>query len=106
MSEFKVVQSFSAAESPHDNAVAESFFASLKKEKIRRHYYQTESECRLTIEQYINYGCYVRNPPLHQMCLFPMEVTFVLHNYNLLNAMGMYLYCVHVLSIFQIITQD
>lgn len=51
MSEFKVVQSFSAAGSPHDNAVAESFFASLKKEEIRRHCYQTESECRLAIEQ-------------------------------------------------------
>lgn len=55
MSEFKVVQSFSAARSPHDNAVAESFFASLKKEEIRRHYYQSVSECRLAIEQYIEY---------------------------------------------------
>ena len=55
MSEFKVAQSFSAAGSPHDNAVAESFFASLKKEEICRHYYQTVSECRLAIEQYIEY---------------------------------------------------
>ena len=39
-----VIQSFSAPGSPHDNAVAESFFASIKKEDFRRNFYKTEDE--------------------------------------------------------------
>lgn len=42
LKQLKVTQSFSAPGSPHDNAVAESFFASIKKEDFRRNYYKTE----------------------------------------------------------------
>ena len=37
----------------HDNAVAESFFANLKKEKIRRKKYQTREDARRAIFEYI-----------------------------------------------------
>lgn len=42
LKQHKITQSFSAPGSPHDNAVAESFFASIKKEDFRRNYYKTE----------------------------------------------------------------
>lgn len=51
----KVTQSFSAAESPHDNAVVESFFASIKKEDFRRNYYKTEEEFRTAVAEYIEF---------------------------------------------------
>jgi len=37
----------------HDNAVAESFFANLKKEKIRRRKYRTRAEARSAVFEYI-----------------------------------------------------
>lgn len=37
----------------HDNSVAESFFANLKKEKIRRKKYTTRDEARRAIFEYI-----------------------------------------------------
>ena len=37
----------------HDNAVAESFFANLKKEKMRRRKYQTREDARQAIFEYI-----------------------------------------------------
>lgn len=37
----------------HDNAVAESFFANLKKEKVRRKKYRTREEARQAIFEYI-----------------------------------------------------
>jgi len=37
----------------HDNAVAESFFANLKKEKIRKRKYRTRSDARRAIFEYI-----------------------------------------------------
>jgi putative transposase len=37
----------------HDNAVAESFFANLKKEKIRRRKYQTREDLGQSIFEYI-----------------------------------------------------
>ena len=37
----------------HDNAVAESFFATLKKEKIRRKIYETRDEARAAVFNYI-----------------------------------------------------
>jgi putative transposase len=36
-----------------DNAVAESFFSSLKKERIRRHIYRTRDEARADVFDYI-----------------------------------------------------
>lgn len=52
---YKVRQSFSAPGSPHDNAVAESFFASIKKEEFKRHFYQTEAELLTAIKEYIDF---------------------------------------------------
>ena len=37
----------------HDNAVAESFFANLKKEKIRRRIFKTRDEARADVFNYI-----------------------------------------------------
>ena len=37
----------------HDNAVAESFFANLKKEKIRRKRYATQDEAKQAVFNYI-----------------------------------------------------
>lgn len=52
---YGVVQSFSAPGSPHDNAVAESFFATIKKEDFRRNYYKTENEFRIAVAKYIEF---------------------------------------------------
>lgn len=49
----KVVQSFSKSGSPHDNAVAESFFASMKREEIYRTQYKSERHFRASIDDYI-----------------------------------------------------
>lgn len=48
-----ITQSFSAPGSPHDNAVAESFFASVKKEDFRRNYYRTTEEFQTAVDAYI-----------------------------------------------------
>lgn len=37
----------------HDNAVAESFFSNLKKEKIRRRIYQNRAEAKQAVFHYI-----------------------------------------------------
>lgn len=50
-----VSQSFSAPGAPHDNAVAESFFATIKKEDFRRTWYKTEEEFREAVAKYIEY---------------------------------------------------
>jgi len=49
------VQSFSNSGRPHDNAVAESFFASLKKEELYRRNYTSEPEFKRGIESYIEF---------------------------------------------------
>jgi transposase InsO family protein len=49
----KVVQSFSKSGSPHDNAVAEAFFSSLKKEELYRTNYKSENEFRKSVEDYM-----------------------------------------------------
>lgn len=48
-----VRQSFSASGRPHDNAVAESFFASFKKEEAYRREYTSEQSFRKSVEQYV-----------------------------------------------------
>ena len=48
-----ITQSFSAPGSPYDNAVAESFFASIKKEDFRRNYYRTMEEFQAAGDAYI-----------------------------------------------------
>ena len=53
--EYGVTQSFSAPGSPHDNAVIESFFASIKKEDFRKHFYKTEAEFKVAVAKYIDF---------------------------------------------------
>lgn len=50
-----VVQSFSNSGRPHDNAVAESFFASLKKEELYRKNYLSEPDFRRSISAYMEF---------------------------------------------------
>jgi len=49
----KVVQSFSNSGKPHDNAVAEAFFSSLKTEELYRMNYKSEKEFRQSVEDYV-----------------------------------------------------
>lgn len=49
----KVVQSFSKSGCPHDNAVAESFFASMKREEIYRTQYKSERQFCESVDSYI-----------------------------------------------------
>lgn len=51
----KVTQSFSAPGNPYDNAVVESFFASIKKEDFRMRFYKTEEEFQLAVDMYIEF---------------------------------------------------
>lgn len=55
-----VKQSFSATARPHDNAVAEAFFASFKKEEAYRREYTSEQSFRKSVEQYIQFYNQVR----------------------------------------------
>lgn len=55
LKKYSVQQSFSAPGSPHDNAVAESFFASMKKEDFRQNFYRTDEEFRIAVERYIDF---------------------------------------------------
>ena len=50
-----VKQSFSATARPHDNAVAEAFFASFKKEEAYRREYTSEQSYRKSVEHYIQF---------------------------------------------------
>ncbi len=49
----KVVQSFSKAGRPHDNAVAESFFSIIKREEIYRTEYRSGRHFKENIDRYI-----------------------------------------------------
>lgn len=53
--ESKVSQSFSNSGRPHDNAVAESFFATLKREELYRKDYTSEIDFRKSIDEYIQF---------------------------------------------------
>ena len=53
--ERSVQQSFSNPGRPHDNAVAESFFATLKKEDFYRRDYKSEAEFKRGIASYIEF---------------------------------------------------
>lgn len=48
-----VTQSFSFTGRPHDNAVAETFFATFKKEEAYRRNYTSENDFRKSVEEYI-----------------------------------------------------
>lgn len=51
----KVVQSFSKSGQPHDNAVMESFFASMKREEIYRTQYKSEQQFMKSVTSYIEF---------------------------------------------------
>jgi len=53
MTNFNIEPSMSRRGNCHDNAVAESFFANLKKEKIRRRRYTTRDEAKQAVFNYI-----------------------------------------------------
>ena len=55
-----VKQSFSATGRPHDNAVAETFFATFKKEEAYRREYTSEKSFFKSVEQYIRFYNEVR----------------------------------------------
>lgn len=48
-----ITQSFSKKGCPYDNSVAESFFASIKKEEIYRHIYNSYDHLRICIDEYV-----------------------------------------------------
>ena len=51
----KVIQSFSKSGRPHDNAVAESFFASMKREEVYRTQYHSEHQFMGSVDTYIEF---------------------------------------------------
>lgn len=51
----KVVQSFSEPGRPHDNAVMESFFASMKREEIYRMRYTSEQQFIKSVNNYMEF---------------------------------------------------
>lgn len=53
--EYDVTQSFSAPGNPYDNAVIESFFATIKKEDFRKNFYKTEAEFKIAVSKYIDF---------------------------------------------------
>ena len=55
LKENEVVHSFSRSGTPHDNAVAESFFSSSKQEELYRRKINSEAELYRIIENYINF---------------------------------------------------
>ena len=50
-----MTQSFSKPGTPHDNAVAEAFFASFKKEELYRTNYHSEAEFRRRVIDYMDF---------------------------------------------------
>ena len=68
-----VKQSFSASGRPCDNAVAESFFASFKKEEAYRKEYTSEQSFRKSVDQYIQF--YNENRP-HQTLNYKTPQSF------------------------------
>ena len=55
LQQYNVKQSFSASGTPLDNAVAETFFATFKKEEAYRREYTSEQSYRKSVEQYIRF---------------------------------------------------
>ena len=56
----EIEQSFSKKACPYDNSVAESFFASLKKEEIYRHIYKSHEALEYALNKYIEFYNTVR----------------------------------------------
>jgi transposase InsO family protein len=55
MQDCGVIQSFSKSGQPHDNAVAESFFSSMKQEWLYREDYRSEKEFRKRVADFIQF---------------------------------------------------
>lgn len=55
-----VKQSFSNPGSPLDNAVAESFFSTMKKEELYRIDYQSEAQFRQRVDAYVSFFNHIR----------------------------------------------
>ena len=53
--DLEVKQSFSEPGVPYDNSVAESFFASMKKEEIHRDVYDTVEQLQESVDEYIHF---------------------------------------------------
>ena len=51
----KVKQSFSNPGTPLDNAVAESFFACMKREELSHNYYDTIEELQRDVDEYVEF---------------------------------------------------
>ena len=75
--EHNTKQSFSPLGKPHDNAVAESFFASLKKEELYRKDHPSDRAFQASVASYIEF--YNSKRPHHilkNMTLYQMEESF------------------------------
>ncbi len=57
----------------HDNAVAESFFNLLKRERIRRRTYRTRDEARQDVFDYIEVFYNLTHKHVHNGMLSPVE---------------------------------
>lgn len=55
-----VKQSFSKSGRPHDNAVAEAFFSTFKREEAYRREYSSEADFRKSVETYVNFYNHIR----------------------------------------------
>lgn len=55
-----VKQSFSKSGCPYDNAAAEAFFSTFKREEAYRHEYSSEADFRKSVETYVNFYNHVR----------------------------------------------
>ncbi|OJU16636.1 MAG: hypothetical protein BGN88_01325 [Clostridiales bacterium 43-6] len=53
--ELKVKQSFSRTATPYDNAVAESFFSSLKKEEFKKRWFETKEMLDESTQKYVQF---------------------------------------------------
>lgn len=53
LKKLKINQSFSNAGCPYDNAVAETFFASLKREELYQHIYNGFNDLKMAVDEYI-----------------------------------------------------
>ena len=60
LQQYNVKQSFSASGTPLDNAVAETFFATFKKEETYRREYTSERHFRKSVDEYIRFYNEVR----------------------------------------------
>lgn len=56
----EIRQSFSKSGCPHDNAVAEAFFSTFKREEAYRHEYSSEADFRKSVDRYIDFYNHVR----------------------------------------------